>query len=126
MVRKILTIIIVVPLAVLVIAFAVANRQMVTVSLDPFSSAAPAYAAGLPLFAVIFAAVIAGVIIGGVAAWLRQGGWRRTARALDADVRMLHQELEAMRRRSAAEDAAREQVRREPAREFSSLPPPNP
>ena len=125
MVRKILTVIIVVPLAVLVIAFAVANRQMATVSFDPFSSTAPAYAAHLPLFVVIFVAVIVGVVVGGAAAWLRQGGWRRTARALDADVRLLHQELDAMRRRTAAEEARREEVRGGPVREFSSLPPPS-
>jgi uncharacterized integral membrane protein len=126
MVRKVLTVIIVVPLAVLVIAFAVANRQMATVSFDPFSSTAPAYAAQLPLFVVIFVAVIVGVIVGGAAAWLRQGGWRRTARALDSDVRLLHQELEAMRRRTDAQQSRREEVRGGPAREFSSLPPPTP
>jgi uncharacterized integral membrane protein len=33
---------IVVPLAVVIIAFAVANRQSVTVSFDPFSATSPA------------------------------------------------------------------------------------
>ena len=37
MARKIVTAIIVVPLAVVIVAFAVANRQIVTVSFDPFS-----------------------------------------------------------------------------------------
>jgi uncharacterized integral membrane protein len=97
MFRKIVTIIIVVPLAVIIIAFAVANRQTVTVSFDPFSMTTPAYAASLPLFVLIFVLVILGVIIGGMAAWLRQGKWRRLARRLDADVRALHGELEAMR-----------------------------
>lgn len=124
MLRKILTIVVVVPLAVLVIAFAVANRQMVTVSFDPFSSTSPAYAAQLPLFVAIFLALIIGVVVGGAAAWLRQGGWRRTARALDADVRLLHQELEVLRRRTDVEQVRREDIRGEPAREFSSLPPP--
>src|ERR1051325_10674705 len=101
MLRKVLTTVIVVPLAVLIVAFAVANRQVVTVSFDPFSSADPAYAMKLPLFVVIFALVILGVIVGGIATWLRQASWRRTARRLDADVRTLHQELEAMRRRAA-------------------------
>ena len=50
MFRKIVTAIIVVPLAVVIVAFAVANRQAVTVSFDPFSAASPAYAATLPLF----------------------------------------------------------------------------
>lgn len=101
MFRKIVTAVIVIPLAVIIIAFAVANRQAVTVSFDPFSAVDPAYAATLPLFILIFVLVILGVIIGGVAAWLRQSQWRRTARRLDADVRALHQELEVLRRRQA-------------------------
>ena len=76
-----------------------ANRQAVTVSFDPFSSAAPAYAATLPLFAILFAVLILGVLIGGIAAWLRQGKWRRAARKLDGEVRALHQEMDAVRRR---------------------------
>jgi uncharacterized integral membrane protein len=97
--RKILAAIILVPLAAVIIAFAVANRQMVTVSFDPTSSTNPAYAVPLPLFVLIFILLILGVIIGGIAAWLRQSPWRRTARKLDADVRALHDELEAIRRR---------------------------
>src|SRR5579884_2302539 len=77
MLRKLVIAAILVPLAAAIIAFAVANRQAVTVSFDPFSSAAPAYATTLPLFALIFIVLIFGVIVGGVAAWLRQGKWRR-------------------------------------------------
>jgi uncharacterized integral membrane protein len=99
MFRKIVTAIVVVPLVVVLVAFAVANRQMVTVSFDPFSSTAPAYAATLPLFTILFAALILGVLIGGIAAWLRQGKWRRAARRLDGEVRALHEEIESLRRR---------------------------
>jgi uncharacterized integral membrane protein len=97
--RKIVTAIIIVPLAVIFTAFAVANRQAVTVSFDPFSSTSPAYAATLPLFAIIFAVLILGVLIGGFAAWLRQGKWRRSARRLDGEVRALHDEMDTIRRR---------------------------
>jgi uncharacterized integral membrane protein len=97
--RKIVTAIIVVPPAAVLVAFAVANRQTVTVSFDPFSSAAPAYAVTLPLFSIIFAVLIIGVLIGGLAAWLRQGKWRRSARRLEAEVRALHDEMETIRRR---------------------------
>jgi len=93
--RKIVTAIIVVPLAAVLVAFAVANRQTVTVSLDPFSSAAPAYATTLPLFAVIFVVLIIGVLLGGAAAWLRQGTWRRSVRRLEAEVRSLQTEIDA-------------------------------
>jgi uncharacterized integral membrane protein len=99
MARKIVTGIIVVPLAIIIIVFAVANRQMVTVSFDPFSATAPAYAVPLPLFVLIFIVLILGVSVGGVAAWLGQSSWRRTARKLDADMRALHDELETVRRR---------------------------
>jgi uncharacterized integral membrane protein len=99
MFRKIVTAIIVVPLAVAFVAFAVANRQTVTVSFDPFAAVSPAYAATLPLFAILFAVLILGVLIGGVAAWIRQSMWRRAARRLDGEVRALHDEIEGIRRR---------------------------
>lgn len=106
MFRKIVTAIIVIPLVVIIVAFAVANRQTVTVSFDPFSQVSPAYAATVPLFAVIFAVLVLGVLVGGFAAWLRQGKWRRMARRLDADVRALHEELETIRRRFGTSEPA--------------------
>lgn len=101
MFRKIVTAVIVIPLLVIVVAFAVANRQLVTVSFDPFASTDSASAVTLPLFVIIFVLLIIGVIIGGAAAWLRQGAWRRSARRLDAQVRDLHGEIDAMRGRVA-------------------------
>ncbi|HEY6833805.1 MAG TPA: LapA family protein [Pseudolabrys sp.] len=121
MLRKIVTAVIVVPLAVIIVAFAVANRQSVTVSFDPFSATAPAYAATLPLFILIFVLVILGVIVGGIAAWLRQSKWRRTARKLETDVRALHQEIDALRHRLAAEQPA---PGRAPASPYPVIPPP--
>jgi uncharacterized integral membrane protein len=102
MFRKVLTIVIAVPLAAIIIAFAVANRQSVTVSFDPFSSADPAYAATLPLFAVVMLVLIFGVVVGGVAAWIRQGKWRRAVRQLDAENRTLRSDLDDARRRASA------------------------
>ncbi len=103
MLRRIVSILVIVPLAIVIVAFAVANRQSVTIAFDPFSSASPAYAATVPLFVLIFALLILGVLVGGVAAWIRQGKWRRTARRLDGEVRTLHQEMDAVRRRFAPE-----------------------
>jgi uncharacterized membrane protein (DUF106 family) len=123
MLRKIVAIVVLVPLVVLIVAFAIANRQTVVVSFDPFSSAEPAYAARLPLYALILIVLIAGVIIGGFAAWLRQASWRRLARELDSDVRALHQELEAMRRRAEAEELRRGQERRDESRSLTLAPP---
>ena len=119
MFRKIVTALIVVPLAVIIIAFAVANRQAVTVSFDPFTSVSPAYAATLPLFAVIFVVLILGVLIGGIAAWIRQSKWRHIARKLDGDVRALHQELETIRRRFGTPEPAADPS-------LPAIPPPTP
>src|ERR1044071_647847 len=108
MLRKIIFAFVVIPLLIVVVGFAVANRQAVTVSFDPFSSAAPAYAVTLPLFVIIFVLLIVGVIIGGVASWMRQSSWRRSARRLDAEVRGLHSEVDAMRANSSAAPERRE------------------
>lgn len=104
--RKVLTLIIVVPLVVLLLGFAVANRQIVTVSFDPFDQASPAAAASLPLFILIFVLLILGVLIGGVAAWLKQAKWRKAARRLDAEARALHEEIDALRRQAMAAQPA--------------------
>ena len=123
MFRKIVTAIIVVPLAVIIVGFAVANRQAVTVSFDPFSAVSPAYAATLPLFAVIFAVLILGVLIGGIAAWIRQSKWRRAARRLDGEVRALHQEIDAVRRRFGTSEPAAAPPEPSP---LAVIPPPLP
>ena len=96
--RKIIAAIILVPLAVVIVAFAVANRQIVTVSLDPFSAEHPAASLTLPLFALVIVLLVLGVLIGGIAAWLRQSKWRRTARRLEREIADLHIEIEALKR----------------------------
>ncbi len=77
----------------LIIAFAVANRQDVTISFDPFNPAQPAYAKTMWLFVPIFAAVIIGVLIGGIAGWLRHSKWRRIARRYEREVVALRGEI---------------------------------
>ena len=100
--RKIVAAVILIPLAIVIIAFAVANRQIVTVSLDPFSSEHPASSLTLPLFALILVLLIAGVVIGGVAAWLRQAKWRRVARRLEREVEGLRGEVASLKRSSGS------------------------
>jgi uncharacterized integral membrane protein len=98
MLRKLVTALILVPLAIVLVAFAVANRQTVVVSFDPFDQAHPAFTLAVPLFALILALVVGGVIVGGVAAWLRQSKWRRTARLAQAQARELGAELDRLKR----------------------------
>ena len=99
MIRKVVSALILVPLAIILISFAVANRQSVVVSLDPFDQAHPALSYSLPLFALILVLIIAGVILGGVAAWMRQAKWRRAARLAEREARELRSELDQLKRR---------------------------
>lgn len=78
---RVLSLLIGLPLSILAVALAVANRKPVTLSLDPFNPEAPALAVSVPLFAVVFGALIVGVIAGGTVVWLRQGRARKEARA---------------------------------------------
>jgi uncharacterized integral membrane protein len=57
--RKFFTALVLIPLGLVFIVFAVANRHLVTVSFDPFNSTDPSVAVTLPLFAVIIVVAIA-------------------------------------------------------------------
>jgi uncharacterized integral membrane protein len=91
--RKFLNAIVWIPLAVILVVFAVANRHLITVSFDPFNSNDPALGITLPLFMVIIAVAILGVVAGGSATWFGQRRWRRAARQHEADARELRAQL---------------------------------
>src|ERR1700724_660286 len=91
--RKFLNAVVWIPLAVIFVVFAVANRHLITVSFDPFNSNDPALGVTLPLFVVIIAVAILGVVAGGSATWFGQRRWRRAARQHEADVRDLRAQL---------------------------------
>src|ERR1043165_1843541 len=95
--RKFFTALIVIPLGLLFVVFAVANRHFVTVSFDPFNSRNPSVAIALPLFVVIILVAILGVLAGGIATWFRQGYWRRSARQYEAEARQAKAELADLR-----------------------------
>lgn len=74
------------PIAALILAFAIANRQIVTVSFDPFSAPDASTAiVTAPLFLLLFLSLIVGTFVGGVATWLTQGTNRRKARLAQDD-----------------------------------------
>ena len=106
MLRKLVFWLVLVPLALVILMFAVANREIVTVSFDPFSSAQPAASISVPLFVLIFILVVLGVLIGGVAAWLRQAGYRRAERLRHSDVTALRREIETLNARLAERPVA--------------------
>ena len=95
--------VLVVPIAIALLAFAFANRQFVTVSFDPFPSGdVPAFSIDLPLFVVLILTAMIGVVAGGVAVWFAQGRHRRAARRSRAEADRWRAEAEAGRARLGA------------------------
>ena len=99
--RKFFTALIVIPLALIFVVFAVANRHFVTVSFDPFNSADPSISVSLPLFVLIIAVGVLGVIAGGCATWFGQRRWRRAARQHEADAKAARAQLVELRANAA-------------------------
>ena len=95
--RKFFTALIVIPLFLIFVVFAASNRHFVTVSFNPFDSTDPSLAVALPLFALIIAVAILGVVAGGSATWLGQRHWRRAARRHEADARQARAQLADLR-----------------------------
>ena len=99
--RKFLNAVVLIPLGAILVVFAVANRHMVTVTFDPFNSNDTALGFTMPLFAVIIAVAIIGVLAGGSATWFSQRRWRRAARQHEAEARALRVQLADLRAAAA-------------------------
>ena len=93
-----LKLILIAPFAILFVAFAYANRHFVTVEFDPFASGdIPAFSITAPLFAVLIATAVFGVLAGGVVTWLAQGRYRRAARQNRAEADRFRAEAATLR-----------------------------
>lgn len=86
------------PVALIGIVFAVANRQWITVSLDPLRRDAPRVAIDMPLWVLFFCGIFVGLLIGWAAAWLAQGKWRKATREARIEVVRLQNEHDRLRR----------------------------
>ena len=96
MLRRILLIVIVLPISVALIMLAVANRHSVGIIVDPFNGEG-ALTLQAPLFLIVFGALILGVLIGGITVWLSQGRYRRGARRANREARRANAQADALR-----------------------------
>ena len=87
--------------AALVVIFAAANRNPVSINLWPLP-----FVAEPPLYILLMAALAAGVIVGGIAAWTKGSRWRRRARQAEREAKALRADRDALaaaqREKSAA------------------------
>jgi len=87
--NRFLLIVVFIPVAIVLIALAVANRGGVPFTLDPFNPGSPGLTVHWPLFVYLFASLGLGLIVGSVATWFRQGRYRKAAREQASEVRAL-------------------------------------
>jgi uncharacterized integral membrane protein len=86
------------PIVILVIVFAVANRRWVTLSFDPFTQDAPRIAMDMPLWLLFFLGIFVGIVMGWIGSWIAQGKHRRAAREARTEVSKLQVELADLRK----------------------------
>ncbi len=80
MLKKLVNLLFVVPLAIVLIVLSVANRQSVTLAFNPFQPADSVLSLTAPFFVFLFLAVAFGILIGSAVTWWSQGKYRKRAR----------------------------------------------
>jgi uncharacterized integral membrane protein len=102
--KKILNLLVLLPLGIVLIIFCVANRKPATLAFNPFRPEDQVMAVSAPLFVFLFIALMIGMIIGAMVTWLTQGRHRRRARQGEREA--IKWQTEADRHRTRAEQIA--------------------
>ncbi|QKV19557.1 LapA family protein [Oricola thermophila] len=103
MIRRLITLFITIPLAIVLIALAVANRHSVPLHLDVFNSQNAALTVHAPMFLWLLSAVAIGVLAGGIGTWIAQGKHRKMERRYKKEAASLRYEVEDRKRTKDAE-----------------------
>lgn len=90
------------PLLALVVLFALSNRQQVAIGLWPLDLTWQ-----VSVSVAVLGVGALGFLLGALMVWLGAMGHRRRARRAEADLRRAERELEALRARDQATEAAR-------------------
>jgi hypothetical protein len=106
MLRRFVLVLVALPVAVLLVTLAVANRHGVRLVLDPFRPDEPVLSLLLPFYAYLFGTLLIGILVGGLAMWLTQARWRRTARRRAAEAQRWHAEADRLSRERQAQIAS--------------------
>jgi len=86
--------VVLVPVAVVMVSFALANRAFITLRLDPFDVIDPPPTFEMPLFLPIFVSLMVGILVGGTAMWLSQGRHRRAVRSHLRTIEMQRRQMD--------------------------------
>ena len=94
--KKIVSLLIAFPAALILVSLALANRHAVRLALNPFRPEDNVLSIQGPFYIYLLLALISGVALGGIATWFNQGRWRRTARNRSFEARRWQSESERL------------------------------
>jgi hypothetical protein len=97
MLRKLLSLFILGPIVVLLVALSVGNKDRITVTLDPLGATGSTLVWHPRVFELSLVLLTLGVIVGGIATWFGQAKWRRRARQLARELAAARAEAERLR-----------------------------
>ncbi|MEX3011222.1 LapA family protein [Hoeflea sp. TYP-13] len=100
MTRKLINFIILVPVAIVLIVLSVANRNFVTLALNPFDPGDSVLSVSAPFFVFLFIALMIGMVVGSLATWFKQGRYRKQARKEAKEAVRWHTEADRQRERA--------------------------
>lgn len=89
MLARLIVVLILIPVAVVLIALTVANRDIAAFTLDPFNPGNPALTFQAPLFVFLYLSLLIGLVLGGAATWFTQRKHRKRARSYSKQVSAL-------------------------------------
>ena len=107
MLRRIIRLVVILPVVAVLAAIGLANTQDVRLALDPFRPDDPALSLVLPFYVWLLAALILGVLIGGMATWASQARWRRSARRGEEETQRWKAEADRLGRERQLTSAGR-------------------
>ena len=94
--KRILSLLIAVPAALILVSLALANRHSVRLALNPFRPDDQLLSINLPFYGYLLCALIAGVALGGIVTWFNQGRWRRDVRIHKGELKRWRSETERL------------------------------
>ncbi|AMM85118.1 LapA family protein [Martelella sp. AD-3] len=107
MMSKLVNLIILLPIGVVLVLLSVANRQSVTMALNPFNASDSVLAVSAPFFVYIFIAFILGILLGALFTWISQRKHRRTAKSSKREAALWRAEADKRKAPSAEVSTAR-------------------
>jgi len=102
MIKRVINVLVLIPIGLVLIVLSVANRQSVTLALNPFRPEDSMLSVTAPFFVYLFLAVIVGLVIGSLATWFTQGKHRKRARVEANEAVKWHTEADKHKARAEA------------------------